>query len=158
MKTDFKALLSKLIDHDFEFILIGGFAATSYGSNYVTQDLDVCAVLSPANIELLRKILVDLHPKHRLTVDKLSFLDIPQDLNGINNLYLQTDAGLLDLVSDVIGVGNYEAVSKSAVEVQIFGRKCKIISLEDLIKSKLTLKRDKDLLVAKELEVIHKKI
>jgi len=116
-----------------------------------------CAVLSPANIELLRKILADLHPKHRLTVDKLSFLDIPQDLTGINNLYLQTDAGLLDLISDVIGVGNYEAVSKSAVEVQIFGRKCKIISLEDLIKSKLTLKRDKDLLVAKELGVIYKK-
>ena len=116
-----------------------------------------CAVLSPANIELLRKILADLHPKHRLTVDKLSFLDIPQDLTGINNLYLQTDAGLLDLRSDVIGVGNYEAVSKSAVEVQIFGRKCKIISLEDLIKSKLTLKRDKDLLVAKELGVIYKK-
>ena len=154
MTTDFKTLLSKLTSHNFEFVLIGGFAAASYGSNYVTRDLDICAVLSPTNIEALRTILADLHPRHRLTVEKLSFLEVPQDLNGINNLYLQTDVGLLDLISDVIGVGDFEMVNQSAVEVLIFGQKCKVISIEDLIKSKLTLKRPKDLLVAQELQLI----
>lgn len=84
-------------------------------------------------------------------------MDIPEDTNGINNLYLSTDAGVLDLLSNVIGVGDFSEVSKSAIEVSIFGNKCKLISLDDLIKCKQTLKRPKDLLVANELEIIRKK-
>ena len=157
MKTDFKTLLNKLSDNNFEFILIGGFAASVYGSSYVTHDLDVCAVLTPGNIEKLRNILSDLHPKHRITVNKPSFLEIPQELEGINNLYLETDAGVLDFISNVIGVGDFLELSKNAIEIKIFGRICKIISLDDLIKTKTTLKRPKDILVAEELEIIRKK-
>ena len=157
MKTDFKTLLNKLSDNNFEFILIGGFAASVYGSSYVTHDLDVCAVLTPGNIEKLRNILSDLHPKHRITVNKPSFLEIPEKLEGINNLYLETDAGVLDFISNVIGVGDFLELSKNAIEIKIFGRICKIISLDDLIKTKTTLKRPKDILVAEELEIIRKK-
>jgi predicted nucleotidyltransferase len=157
MKTDFKTLLSKLSENDFDFILIGGFAASVYGSSYVTHDLDVCAVLTPGNIEKLRKILADLHPKHRITEKKPSFLEIPEELNGINNLYLETDVGVLDLISNVIGIGDFSELSKNAIEIKIFGKSCKVISLNDLIKAKLTLKRPKDILVAQELEIIQKK-
>jgi predicted nucleotidyltransferase len=154
MKTDFKILLKKLAENDFEFILIGGFAAAAYGSSYVTYDLDVCAVLTPANIEKLRIILSDINPKHRISTNKPSFLEIPEKLEGINNLYLQTDVGVLDLISNVTGIGNFEELSKSAIEIQIFSHKCKIISINDLIKSKLAIKRPKDLAVANELTII----
>ena len=157
MKTDFKTLLNKLSDNNFEFILIGGFAASVYGSSYVTHYLDICAVLTPGNIEKLRNILSDLHPKHRITVNKPSFLEIPEELEGINNLYLETDAGVLDFISNVIGVGDFLELSKNAIEIKIFGRICKIISLDDLIKTKTTLKRPKDILVAEELEIIRKR-
>lgn len=157
MKTDFKTLLSKLSENNFDFILIGGFAASVYGSSYVTHDLDVCAVLTPGNIEKLRKVLADVHPKHRITEKKPSFLEIPKELDGINNLYLETDVGVLDLISNVIGVGDFSELSKNAIEIKIFGRNCKIISLDDLIKAKTTLKRPKDILVAEELELIRKK-
>jgi predicted nucleotidyltransferase len=157
MKTDFKTLLSKLSENDFDFILIGGFAASVYGSSYVTHDLDVCAILTPENIEKLRKVLADVHPKHRITSNKPSFLEIPEDLNGINNLYLETDVGVLDLISNVIGIGDFSELSKNAIEIKIFGQNCKLISLDDLIKAKLTLKRPKDILVAQELEIIQKK-
>ncbi len=157
MKTDFKILLSKLAENGFDFVLIGGFAASVYGSTYVTHDLDVCAVLTPANIEKLRKILVDLHPQHRMMIPKKSFIEIPENLEGINNLYLSTNVGVLDLISNVVGVGDFSMVSKSAIEISIQGHKCKIISLDDLIKCKKTLKRPKDLLVADELEVIREK-
>ena len=157
MKTDFKILINKLIENGFDFVLIGGLAASAYGSTYVTHDLDVCAVLTPENIKKLRNILEDLHPKHRMMIPKKSFMEIPENLNGINNLYLSTDAGVLDLISNVVGVGDFSEVSKSAIEISIFGNKCKIISLDDLIKCKKTLKRPKDLLVADELEVIREK-
>jgi predicted nucleotidyltransferase len=157
MKTDFKILINKLSENGFDFVLIGGLAASAYGSTYVTHDLDVCAILTPENIEKLRSILADLHPKHRMMIPKKSFMEIPENLDGINNLYLSTDAGVLDLISNVVGVGEFSEVSKSAVEISIFGSKCKIISLHDLIRCKKTLKRPKDLLVAAELEIIHSK-
>lgn len=157
MKTNFQVLINKLVENNFDFIVVGGFAAAAYGSTYVTHDLDVCAVLTPENIEKLRSVLSDLHPQHRMMNPKKSFLDIPEDTNGINNLYLSTDAGVLDLLSNVIGVGDFSQVSKSAIEVSIFGNKCKLISLDDLIKCKQTLKRPKDLLVANELEIIRNK-
>jgi predicted nucleotidyltransferase len=157
MKTDFKTLLSKLSENNFEFILIGGFAASVYGSSYVTHDLDVCAVLTPGNIEKLRELLADVHPKHRITAKKPSFLEVPDQLEGINNLYLETDIGVLDLISDVVGVGDFSELSKNAIELKIFGHSCKVISLDDLIKAKTTLKRPKDILVAEELEIIRKK-
>ena len=154
MKTDFKLLLSKLSENDFDFIVIGGFAAAAYGSSFVTSDLDVCAILTPDNIEKLRIALADIHPLHRIANNKPSFLDTPKSIEGINNLYLQTDAGVLDLLSNVTGVGDFEELSKSCIEIKIYGYKCKLISIEDLIKAKLALKRPKDLEVAKELEII----
>ena len=60
-----------------DFVLIGGFAASAYGSTYVTHDLDVYAVLTLGNIEKLRKILEDLHPQHRMMIPKKSFIEIP---------------------------------------------------------------------------------
>lgn len=158
MKTDFKILINKLSESGVDFVLIGGVAASAYGSTYVTHDLDVCAVLTPGNIEKLRRVLEDLHPKHRMMIPKKSFLEIPENLEGINNLYLSTDAGVLDLISSVVGVGDFSEVRKSAIEISVFGNKCKVISLDDLIKCKKTLKRPKDLLVATELEAICQKI
>ena len=146
MKTDFKILINKLTESKVDFVLIGGLAASAYGSTYVTHDLDVCAVLTPENIEKLRVTLEDIHPQHRMMIPKKSFMEIPENLNGINNLDLSTDAGVLDLISTVVGVGDFTEVSKLAIEISIFGNKCK-----------RTLKRPKDLLVATELEAIRQK-
>ena len=86
MKIDFKLLLSKLSENNFDFIVSGSFAAGAYGSSFVTSVLDVCAILSPDNIEKLRKALAEIHPKHRIANNKPSFLDTPKSIEGINNL------------------------------------------------------------------------
>lgn len=46
MDKDLNYLIKTLLDNDVEFVLIGGFASVIHGSNHVTQDLDICAVLS----------------------------------------------------------------------------------------------------------------
>jgi hypothetical protein len=79
-------------------------------------------------------------------------LDVPEDLVGIKNLYLETDVGVLNLISDVIGVREFSELSKNAIEIKIFGKSYKVISLNDLIKTKNTLKRPKDILVVQETE------
>jgi predicted nucleotidyltransferase len=43
---DFNQLLHRLADSGLEFVIVGGYAAVTYGSSLVTRDLDICAVLS----------------------------------------------------------------------------------------------------------------
>ncbi len=71
---DINRLLQRLCDADIDFVIVGGFAATLHGSALVTRDLDVCAILSSANVEKLRNALHDLKPMHRLTPQNISFL------------------------------------------------------------------------------------
>ena len=63
-----------------------------------------------------------------------------------------------DLLSSVLGVGDFERVRAGSVEIEVFGRRCRVISLEDLIQAKEALSRDKDVLAAKELRAIREKL
>lgn len=119
MKTDFKLLLSKLHENNIDFIIVGGFAAAAYGSSFVTHDLDICSVLTPENIEKLRHGLADVHPIHRIAQNKPSFLDTPKLTEGISNLYLQTDIGVIDILSSITGVGDYNELKKTCIEIKI---------------------------------------
>ncbi len=147
-------MLQRLLDAKFEFVVIGGFAGVLHGSSYVTHDLDVCAVLNPRNLRQLRSILADLHPRHRMDIQQRSFLEFPPEGQSVNNLYLATDYGIIDLLSSIHGVGDFARVRQTAVELPLLGQHCLVLSLPDLIKGKEALGREKDLLMAKELRAI----
>jgi predicted nucleotidyltransferase len=147
-------LLQRFADAGLEFVVVGGFAGVLHGSSYVTDDLDICAVMSPETIAKLRMILADLKPVHRMTPQKLSFLEHPPVGQPLANIYLETDAGVLDVLGNVLGIGDYQALARHAIEIPLFGRRCRVISLEDLIKAKEAMGREKDLLTAKELRAI----
>lgn len=155
--NDLNRLIQRLCDADIEFVIVGGFAAMLHGSSLVTRDLDVCAVLTAENVQKLRETFRALHPVHRLTPQKLSFLDNPDAGVEVRNLYLRTDIGPLDLLSSILGVGDFERVYAQSTEIELFGRKCRVISLDDLIRAKEALGREKDLLAAKELRAIREK-
>lgn len=147
-------LLELLAGSDVEFIVVDGYAAVLHGSSYITQDLDICIVCSGDNIERLRGLLRDLDPRHRMTTQKLSFLDSPPPGTELKNIYLRTKLGVLDVLSEVLGVGDFNRLKTQAREVVISGQSVRVISIRDLIASKETLAREKDLLVAKELRAI----
>jgi hypothetical protein len=138
--------------------VIGGFAGVLHGSSLLTRDLGLCSVLTPENIQKLRSTLSALHPKHRMTPQKLSFLEIPEsDKTKIHNLYLETDLGVVDILSEVTGVGDFKRLSERAIMVDLYGFQVKVISLEDLIQAKEALGRPKDQITAAELREIQKK-
>ncbi|MEI6861420.1 MAG: nucleotidyltransferase, partial [Verrucomicrobiota bacterium] len=126
-------LLQRLADAGFEFVVVGGFAGVMHGAADVTEDLDICAALTLENVEKLRATLADLHPVHRITHKRLSFLEHPPAGQAVANLYLETDAGVLDILSNIAGVGDYARLKEQAVEIPLFGRRCRVISLDDLI-------------------------
>ena len=85
---------------------------------------------------------------------KQSFLDAPTDLSKKQDFHLDTALGILDVVSHIEGIGGYYDVLKNSEEVEIYGGKCRLISIEDLIKSKKALGRHRDLVTVEELEAI----
>ena len=108
-------------------------------------------MLSLENVAQLRETLRDLHPTHRQTPQRLSVLNNPEPGAEIKNLYLGTTLGAVDILGSITGVGDYARVREASVEVEIFGCRCRVISIEDLIRAKESLARPKDLLAANEL-------
>ena len=151
-----QALLKLLVNSQVEFVLVGGFAAVLHGCNQTTRDIDICVLYSPEQIQLLRELLKPFHPQHRITDPKVCFLDMPRDLSEKQDFHLVTDLGVLDVINYVEGVGSYYDVLKNSKEIEIYGGRCHLISIEDLIKSKKTLGRHRDLATVMELEAILK--
>lgn len=152
---DLSKLLKTLLENDIDFVLIGGFAAVVHGSTLVTQDLDICSTMSVENIEKLRSVLKDLNPVHRMNRKaNLSFLDHPKILEGLNNIYLDTDLGILDILSATQPAGDFETIKKNAIDIPLYGFSCKVISIDDLIKVKESMKRPKDLQAVIELKKV----
>lgn len=85
-------LLNRLADAGLDFVVVGGFAGVIHGSALVTNDVDVCAVLSAENVAKIRTALADLNPVHRQTHQKLSFLRYPEPGQPLVNVDLKTDS------------------------------------------------------------------
>ena len=147
-------LLQKLADSGVDFVVVGGFAGVLHGSTLVTRVVDLCAALTAESVQRLRICLRDLHPRHRMTSRKLSFLDHPTAGSKLKNLYLETDWGTVDILTKIAGLGDFARVRAQAMEIDLFDRKIRVLSLEDLIQAKEALGREKDLLAVKELRAI----
>jgi predicted nucleotidyltransferase len=151
---NFSHLLQRLTDAGVDFVIVGGYAAVAHGSSLVTRDLDICAVLTPDNVERLRQTLADAHPRHRMTPQRLSFLEYPGAGQPVQNLYLETDIGVIDVLSSILGVGDFARLWSKAEKLEVAGRTYRVISLEDLIKAKEALGHERDVLAVKELRAI----
>ena len=158
MQPNLKALLERLLVHKIDFVLIGGFAAVVHGATVVTQDIDICLAMTDACVSQLRTALGDLHPWPRMNPSATrSFLDYPADTQGLKNIYLKTDLGVLDILSEAQPAGDFESIKSRAVEVSLYGYLCKVISISDLIEVKKSMNRPKDIQAVGELELIQKK-
>ncbi|MDZ4677742.1 MAG: nucleotidyltransferase [Oligoflexia bacterium] len=145
-------LLKTLLENKIDFVLIGGYAAVLHGATQVTQDIDICAVLSEENLEKFRIALKDYDPRYRMNPNfKPSLLDYPPPNQKSENLYLTTTIGILDVLNKVHPVGDFQRINSKAVSVNLFGHLCKVISLDDLIEVKKSMTREKDKSILKEL-------
>lgn len=147
-------LLQHLHAANVEFSLVGGLAAVHYGVTLVTQDIDICARFSRENLHRIEKALDGLHPWHRMTPQRLP-LELSDELCArLKNLYLMTDLGVLDCLSEVAGIGNFDQVlAQSRLNDYPFG-KINILSIDALIRSKQAMGRDRDIAAVKQLKAI----
>jgi hypothetical protein len=147
-------MLRRLSDGGVEYVLIGGVAANAHGSAIATDDLHVFAPLDHANVRAIVRAFVgtNLRWRHRPDLPVLA-PDNPQ-LRGLKNMYLRCELGVMDVLGELPEAGPYADVRRRATEMEIQGVRCAVIDLDSLITVKRTVAREKDLRVARELELI----
>ena len=127
MSSDFPSLLKRLTDGGVEFAIVGGFAGVVHGCTYMTQDVDICCDFSAANLLLLQKALSGLHPVHRMTPGRKALELTPANAGEFKNLYLDTDLGHLDCLSEIRGLGGYDQVKQVSVSIEVEGRQFRVL-------------------------------
>jgi hypothetical protein len=155
---DGQVLLSRLQAQGVDFIIIGGFCGIMHGVSLVTQDLEVCCRFTPENLRRIEAAVRDLHPHHRLTANKLP-LELTDELcTRLKNLYLQTDLGKLDCLSEVKAIGSYEDALKRSVLCRLSYGEFRMLDLDALITAKEAVGREHDMAAVRQLRAIKERV
>ncbi len=155
--SDLEGLLKRLVEREFEFVIIGGYAATAHGVTLITQDLDICCPFTVASLMKLQAALADLHPVHRQSPRKPPLRLTPRTCRGWKNLYLETDWGVLDCIGRVKGIGDYRAAFGRSIEADFPFGQARLLGLDGLIKAKAALSEPKDKEALRQLLMIKAK-
>jgi hypothetical protein len=157
MKGGFLKVIERLNKSGVKFVIIGGFAGVVHGCTYVTQDIDICFDFSVDNLLALQEALKGLHPVHRMTPQRLKLKLTAENCAGFKNLYLDTDAGQVDCLAYIQGLGNYEEV-KAHSEIRDLGGglRIRVLTIDSLIKARRAMNRPRDREVVLQLEAIKK--
>jgi hypothetical protein len=152
--TDFRALIETLTAASVDFIVIGGIAAAVRGSARATLDLDVVYGRTNDNLERLTRALVPLTPYLRGAPPGLPFTLDEATLRRGLNFTLDTGLGALDLLGEVTGGGTFEQLKPFTTVIDLFGKPCRVVTLDKLIALKRAAGRPKDLEAVAELELL----
>lgn len=159
---DTERILAALESHGVDYVLIGGIACLMHGASRVTVDTDVVAAVDRANavrlLDALRALdAAVLVSRERMAIEDGEPWEVeslrrgPDGLADAEAWHFTTAAGPLDIVFHAAGVGGYHEHLPGSERRAVFGIEVNVAGLEDLIRSKESLSRDKDASVLIEL-------
>jgi len=151
---DLARILKQLTSFEVEFVVIGGVAAAAQGSVRPTFDLDICYRRTSENLERLAEALAPLHPKLRDVPNDVPFQWDARTLASGLHFTLQTDAGAVDLLGEVTGLGTYDQVLAASEILELYGIPVHVLTLEGLIAAKRATGRPRDREHLLELEAL----
>jgi predicted nucleotidyltransferase len=142
MTPGFHALLRTLVEHEVEFLIVGGVAGVLHGAPIVTFDLDVLHRRTPGNVDRLLTALVSLDATYRTDARRLR--PTTAHLMGPGHQLLRTTLGPIDVLGS-IGEGlSYDDLVGTSVAVDLDGLLVRLLDLRTLIRLKEQLGREKD--------------
>lgn len=152
MAFDPKHILKTLARHEVDLIVVGGVGAILHGSPLLTDDVDVVPVLTKSSLDALANALNELNakimssdaPGGLISVDWRG-RDLQRWIVDLRFLNLMTDFGQLDLIHRPGGTSGYKDLARSAQDVAVDDVRVKVASLEDIIRSKQSVARARDL-------------
>jgi hypothetical protein len=150
---DPNAMLRALDQHGVEFILIGGLAATLYGSPHVTTDVDITPAKNPKNLRALAAALDELDARLRVEgqTEGVPFDRSAAFLSNVEILNLVTRHGALDIAFVPSGTGGHADLKRAAREIEVDGTHVVVAALSDIIRSKEAAGRERDRVVLPSL-------
>jgi hypothetical protein len=135
-------------------VIIGGWSAILHGSAHITYDLAICFSRNRENLKRLAAALAPYHPRLRDSAPDLPFVWDETTLRKGTVFTLNTDLGIVGLLAEVAGVGDFAEVKAHSVVADAFERQVLTLDLPTLIRSKRAAGRLKDLQVLSELESV----
>lgn len=156
-------ILRSLHQHQVDFVLVGGLAATAHGSSLLTGDADITPSRRIDNLERLAAALRELGARLRTDRDPEG-VPFPVDAAFLAAqplmLNLATLAGDVDLTfAPSAFPGGYDQLLPNAVRVRIIDDvDTSIASLDDIIRSKEVANRNKDIAALPYLRALQREI
>lgn len=89
-----------------------------------------------------------------MTTNKVALELTAKNCANLKNLYLDTDQGVLDCLSEVAGVGDFKQVRRVSQELEAGGKLFYVLSLDALIDAKTAINRPQDQLAVNQLKTI----
>ena len=169
MPSDFRTppnipvLLEVLHRHQVQFVVFGSGGAVAWGAQLTPGDLDVCPALDEDNLRRLVAVLqeVDARPRHIPNWNTLEDVERwrPEPLTEaqLDHLF-ETRFGDLDIVPRPYGPSgaddrfDFAALDARATTTSALGMPVRVAGLEDLVASKMSRRRPKDIAALPELE------
>lgn len=151
MTFDPTQILRTLAKHGVDHIVVGGVGGVLHGAPMSTDDVDIVPALRKANLESLANALNEMHARVQVTDEpdgiEMSFTgkDLQRWIVDFGFLNLTTDYGRLDILYRPGGTNGYQDLAANAEVLDLGDFEIRVASLEDIIRSKQTVARDRDL-------------
>jgi hypothetical protein len=150
-----KAIFRKLLEHEVDFVLIGGLAGIAHGSSYPSYDVDIAYARDAKNLERLATALRELGARLRGAPSDLPLQLDARMLRSGSHFTFETPFGSLDILSDPDGAPGYDKLKAAAgAPAEVDAQALYVASLDDLIAMKDASARTKDQLMATEYRTL----
>lgn len=149
------AICRVLDEHGVDFVVIGGVAARLHDTGHATVDIDVCPSRTADNLRRLSAALTELGTRLRVEGDPdgVAFDPHPDLLVNMTTMTLLTRHGPLDLCFTPAGFsGGYDDLAPRLIVVRRDGVDIPVASLADVVFSKQSAGRPKDVAALPALE------
>lgn len=151
---DAEPILVVLARYGVEYVIVGGYAARAHGSTRPTRDVDVTPATTVENLDRLAAARGELDARIRTesVPEGVPFDASGESLVGQVMLNLQTRHGELDLsIRPAAFEGGYDELIGRSTRRTIGEVQVRVAALEDVIRSKESAARAKDIRALPEL-------
>jgi hypothetical protein len=161
-QLDADTILSTLLAHEVEFVVIGGLAVGAHGYPRATKDVDLVPAPARENLRRLHTALSELDAEPLeigdFRAEELPVPFAPDGLDAGGNWALRTTAGRVDVLQWIPGIeGGYERLRASAIEDEVPGvGRIAFAGYEDLAAMKRAAGRPQDEADLHELEQVRR--
>lgn len=151
MAFDPAQILRILAKHGVDHIVVGGVGGVLHGAPLATDDLDIVPALQKTNLDALASALNEMHARVQMADEPdgmaMDFTgkDLQRWIVDFRFLNLSTDFGRLDILHRPGGTTGYQDLARGAEDLDLDDLQIRVASLEDIIRSKQAVGRDRDL-------------